>query len=220
MNYSFCERLMWAAMAPAAFRYLEDCEPGWDISALKRSTKQVYRQMVARTPDIGPVTKNMLRVCLAGGMLWLSIYKAAEGKMSEECFGGMVDASIRSPLIVAGFKRKGKTAFTLEAQQKRAANAASPDADQNRFQWNADFIFGRDLEEFTVRYTQCGLCALGRQEGLLHLVPYLCVLDTMSIEWMGGSLYRTQTLATGGDCCDFYVCKKGSHWDKQLEGKQ
>lgn len=24
--------------------------------------------------------------------------------------------------------------------------------------------------------------------------------------------HRTQTLADGKECCDFYICKKGSHW--------
>jgi hypothetical protein len=33
------------------------------------------------------------------------------------------------------------------------------------------------------------------------------------VDMMGGVLHRTKTLATGGDCCDFYVCKKGSKWD-------
>ncbi|MBO5146434.1 MAG: L-2-amino-thiazoline-4-carboxylic acid hydrolase [Lachnospiraceae bacterium] len=49
---------------------------------------------------------------------------------------------------------------------------------------------------------------------LSRLVPYLCVLDTLTIDWMGGVLHRTKTLATGGDCCDFYLCKKGSKWDE------
>lgn len=32
---------------------------------------------------------------------------------------------------------------------------------------------------------------------------------------MGGRLYRTKTLASGGDCCDFYICKKDSRWDME-----
>ena len=40
MTYTYCERLMWAAIAPAAFRYLARQELGWDISALKQLSKQ------------------------------------------------------------------------------------------------------------------------------------------------------------------------------------
>lgn len=194
MNYTYCERLMWVAIAPAAFRYLARQELGWDISALKQLSKQIYRQMVSRTPDIGSMMENPLRVCLTGGILWLSIYKAAEEKMSEKCFEGMVSASMRSPLVVTAFRGKAKTAFTLKAQYKRAATASLADADRNPFQWNAEVIFGRDAEEYTILYHQCGLCALGRQEGLPHLVPYLCALDTMSVDWMGGRLYRNPIL--------------------------
>ena len=152
MNYTYCERLMWVAIAPAAFRYLARQELGWDISALKQLSKQIYRQMVSRTPDIGSMMENPLRVCLTGGILWLSIYKAAEEKMSEKCFEGMVSASMRSPLVVTAFRGKAKTAFTLKAQYKRAATASLADADRNPFQWNAEVIFGRmqrNIRSFT-----------------------------------------------------------------------
>ena len=141
-----CHRSCRIAIAPAAFRYLARQELGWDISALKQLSKQIYRQMVSRTPDIGSMMENPLRVCLTGGILWLSIYKAAEEKMSEKCFEGMVSASMRSPLVVTAFRGKAKTAFTLKAQYKRAATASLADADRNPFQWNAEVIFGRDAE--------------------------------------------------------------------------
>lgn len=73
----------------AAFRYLAEQESDWDISALKRKSKQIYRQMVSRTPEIGSMLKNPLRVCMTGGMLWLSIFEAAERRMSEKRFEGM-----------------------------------------------------------------------------------------------------------------------------------
>ena len=187
---------------------------------MKRRSKQVYRQIVSRTPDIGSMTKNPLRVCMTGGMLWLSVFEAAEGRMSEEHFEGMVNASMKAPLVQKSYHNKAKIAFTLKAQKKRMAFAARTDAAENPFQWDAEIILGRDAEEYTILYHQCGLCALGRQEGLSHLVPYMCALDTMSIDWMGGVLYRTKTLATGGDCCDFYICKKDSRWDKERQAKR
>lgn len=73
MTYSYCETAMWHIIMPTAFRYLAEAEPTWNIPALKRKTKQIYRQMVSRTPDIGSMLKNPLRICLTGGMLWLSV---------------------------------------------------------------------------------------------------------------------------------------------------
>lgn len=220
MTYTCCETVMWHMMMPAAFRYLSQTEPDWDIPALKRKSKQMYRQMVSRTPDIGSMTKNPLRVCMTAGMLWLSAYEAAEGRMSEKRFEGMVDASMKAPLVQRSFRGKSKTAFTAKAQRRRAEVAAKTDAANNPYQWDAEVTLGRDAEEYTILYRQCGLCALGRQEGLSHLVPYMCALDTMSIDWMGGMLYRTETLAIGGKCCDFYICKKDSKWDKEYQKKE
>lgn len=216
MKYTYCEALIWYAMAPAMFRYLERKEPAWHIAALKKETKRIYKEMAARTPDIGSLKENFLRICLSGGMLWLSAYEAAEGKMSEECFAGLVEASVEAPLVKKSFEGKAKTAFTLEAQQKRAANAVKGNAlSDSPFNWNTEVILGRDTDEYTINYHRCGLCALGKQEGLLHLVPYMCMIDIKSVEWMGGALYRTKTLARGGDCCDFYICRKDSKWDRQ-----
>ena len=183
---------------------------------MKKKAKAIYRQIVARTPGIGGLTGNSLHICLVAGMIWLSIYEAAEGKMGEECFGNLVVAGMESPMVKASFTGKAKTAFTRTAQQKRAAKAVRDNAAPGGpFNWQAEIILGRDTEEYTIRYRQCGLCALGRQEGLPHLVPYLCALDTLSIDWMGGALYRTKTLSADGDCCDFYICKKDSKWDRE-----
>ena len=214
MKYTYCERFMWHIIAPASLRFLS--EQGWDVSKLKKKAKAIYRQIAARTPGIGGLTGNSLHICLVAGMIWLSIYEAAEGKMGEECFGNLVVAGMESPMVKASFTGKAKTAFTWTAQQKRAAKAVRDNAAPGGpFNWQAEVILGRDAEEYTILYHQCGLCALGRQEGLPQLVPYLCALDTLSIDWMGGKLYRTKTLASGGDCCDFCICKKGSKWDRE-----
>ena len=48
-----------------------------------------------------------------------------------------------------------------------------------------------------------------------ELIPYMCAMDFISVDLMGGVLYRTGTLAEGAEKCDFYVCKKDSKWDKE-----
>ena len=99
MNYTFCETLMWHAITPTMFRWLKRREPDWDIAALKRKAKHIYREMAVRTPEIGSLKENSIRVCLSSGMIWLSAYEAAAGKMTEECFAEMVRASMEAPLI-------------------------------------------------------------------------------------------------------------------------
>lgn len=126
MKYTYCEALMWHALSPGMFRWLRAQRPDWDIYALKRRTKRIYREMAARTPDIGSLSRNSLRMCLSGGMAWLSAYEAAGGRMDEECCAGMVRASMESPLIKGAFQRK--ELFTPEAQRRRAESATRGNA--------------------------------------------------------------------------------------------
>ena len=86
--------------------------------------------------------------------------------------------------------------------------------------WNMEVIPGRDTEEITIIDRRCGLCELARREGCGELVPHMCQCDFISVEYMGGRLFRTGTLAEGGSCCDFYICKKGSHWDRARQAAQ
>ena len=76
-------------------------------------------------------------------------------------------------------RRRKQFLFGFSAAILLAAVAAQMDAASNPFQWDAEVILGWDAEEYTILYHQCGLCALGRQEGLSYPVPYMCALDTM-----------------------------------------
>ncbi|ERJ84749.1 hypothetical protein HMPREF1987_00334 [Peptostreptococcaceae bacterium oral taxon 113 str. W5053] len=213
MRNSLCEKIIWAVLSPTIFQFIKQYWKDIDIKNVKRISKNNYKDMIKRTPDIGSLRKNPLRVCLTSGILWLSIYGAMEGKMSQEDFGKMVSATLNAPLLKKNFEKQN--AFDIKAQKKRAerhriANLAS----DSEFNWNAELISGRDEDEYTIIFHQCGLCALGRQEHHEELVPYMCKMDFALTELKGGVLKRMGTIASGADCCDFYICKKGSKWDK------
>ena len=213
MKNSLCEKIMWYALSPTIFQFIKQYWKDIDIKNVKRISKNNYKDMIQRTPDIGSLRKNPLRVCLTSGILWLSIYDAMEGKMNQEQFGEMVSATIEAPMLKKNFQKQ--KAFDIKTQKKKIeknkiANAAS----DSEFNWNTELILGRDENEYTVIYHRCGLCALGKQEHHEELIPYMCKMDYETIAMMGGVLKRKGTIATGADCCDFYICKKGSKWDK------
>lgn len=213
MRNSLCEKIIWNALSPAIFKFIEQHWKDIDIKRIKKLSKDNYNDMIKRTPDIGGFIKNPLRVPLAGGMLWLSVYDAMEGKMSREEFGGMVSATIEAPMIKKNFQKQNP--FDIKAQKKKIEkNKIANSASNSEFNWNTELVLGRDENEYTVIYHQCGLCALGRQEHHEELIPYMCKMDYETIDRMGGILKRNGTIASGAECCDFYVCKKGSKWDK------
>ena len=213
MKNSLCEKIMWYVLSPTIFQFIKQYWKDIDIKNVKRISKKNYKDMIKRTPDIGSLRKNPLRVCLTSGILWLSIYEAMEGKMNQEQFGEMVSATMEAPILKKNFQKQ--KAFDIKTQKKKIeknkiANAVS----DSEFNWNTELILGRDENEYTVIYHRCGLCALGKQENHEELIPYMCKMDYETIAMMGGVLKRKGTIATGADCCDFYVCKKGSKWDK------
>ena len=213
MKNSLCEKIMWYVLSPTIFQFIKQYWKDIDIKNVKRISKKNYKDMIKRTPDIGSLRKNPLRMCLTSGILWLSIYEAMEGKMDQEQFGEMVIATMEAPILKKNFQKQ--KAFDIKPQKKKIeknkiANAVS----DSEFNWNTELILGRDENEYTVIYHRCGLCALGKQEHHEELIPYMCKMDYETIAMMGGVLKRKGTIATGADCCDFYICKKGSKWDK------
>ena len=131
----------------------------WDIKLLKNNAKKRYKQIVTELPDIGSLTQNSLRIYLSGGALWLSFYETCEEKITEEEFGEMVKSAMESPLIVKEFKAKNP--FTKKAQIKKEKSVNRDNqASNSKFNWKTEFIKGRDEEEYTIIYKQCGLCNL------------------------------------------------------------
>ncbi len=213
MNNTICEKLMWAAMNGTILKFLAAELPEWDMPSLKAKFKKQYRKIRSEVDDIGRITKNPLRICLAGGVIWLAAYEACEGKMDEGMFSRMITDTMKSPLFKKAFGAKDP--FVAEKQQKKVVSFKTANAiSDSEYNWHTDYAPGRDETEYFCTYRKCGLCTLGRKYGHPELIPYMCQMDYISVDMMGAILYRTQTLATGGDCCDFHVVKKGSKWEE------
>lgn len=69
--------------------------------------------------------------------------------------------------------------------------------------WVFDFIPGDGTFDFGVDYTECGICKYFQAQGAAEFTPYMCLLDGPVSQAMNTGLVRTQTLARGGQRCDF-----------------
>ena len=63
-----------------------------------------------------------------------------------------------------------------------------------------DFAFGVD-------YTECGIVKYLAREGAPELAPYLCWLDYPQFAAMHLRLDRSETIAQGGQKCDFRLSR-------------
>ena len=85
------------------------------------------------------------------------------------------------------------------------------------YNWQAHYKQGKVDEEFTLYYTRCGLCQLARERGHLDLLPVMCLTDYIMFEAMGVILHRDKALASGDDCCHYYMTKPGSGAEKRWQ---
>ena len=213
MKNTICEKIMWLAMKGTILKFLSAELANSDVKAIERDFKQQYKRMLAEVDDIGPLTQNPLRICLTGGLIWMAAFEACAGKMDEDMFSRMVTHTVYSPLFQMAFGAKDP--FVTEKQQKKVVTfQTANNISESEYNWYTDYMPGRDETEYFCTYRKCGLCTLGKKYGHPELIPYMCQMDYISIDMMGATLYRTQTLATGGDCCDFHVVKKGSKWNE------
>ena len=57
MKNTICEKLMWSAMTPAIFKYIAANCKNTDTFRVKKKSRKNFKDMLARTPDIGGFTK-------------------------------------------------------------------------------------------------------------------------------------------------------------------
>lgn len=55
------------------------------------------------------------------------------------------------------------------------------------------------------RITRCPICAYAERLGVRELMPLFCELDEVMIQLWHGILHRKQTLANGGEYCDYFI---------------
>ena len=217
MKYTLTDRLMWHFMQGTCYKVLRVECPEWDYHQLRKAAKNRFREILTSTPSIGSYRENSLKKNLVGGMVWFAIYETAKERygihMSLPLYEKMCRASISMPMMLRMARMaKPFTRKFLESMMKRSERENSIDSPYN---WQAHYQLGKVDEEFTLSYTRCGLCELARKRGHLDILPAMCKTDYITFEAMGAILHRNKTLASGDDCCLYYMTKPGSEAEQR-----
>ena len=210
---------MWHFMQGRCFKVLREECPEWDICQLRKEAKKRYREIVDATPSIGSYRDNSLKKNLTGGMVWIAIYETAKErygeKMSIALYEKMCRYSIANPMMLK-MARLSKP-FTRKFQERIMRRSEHENRIDSPYNWQAHYKLGKVDEEFTLYYTRCGLCQLARERGHLDILPAMCLTDYIMFEAMGVILHRDKTLASGDDCCHYYMTKPGSGAEKRWQ---
>jgi hypothetical protein len=77
--------------------------------------------------------------------------------------------------------------------------------------WVYEFIEGNEEFDFGTYFTECGIQKLYHKYDADEFTPYLCAMDILMSEYGNLGLHRTETLAEGGNMCNFqYKAGRGT----------
>ena len=154
--------------------------------------------------------------------------------MVYECYRKMITLYGGGNVSTCGFSSGGALALGIAAHnnaqpeplpQPRHIVAVSPgevpwnDAEKARMQalnkrdvsidyptsFKVDFV-GQPYEGACYyRITRCPICIYAEKLGVSELMPLFCELDEVMITLQHGVLHRKQTLANGGEYCDYFI---------------
>jgi hypothetical protein len=199
-------------------RYLGRRYP--DAPGLFEEALHECRNVIAALPDIGG-DENPLTMALVGSAIGLGWYRVLKAR-------GV-------PLEEAGKDIYGIFAILMPSMSLHAEPDISPEeitetkefCDRTARQeypdnFVVDFVEGDDTCEYGMNIRECAVIKVFDRYGARELVPFICLLDRLIFSARGVGLVRTQTLASGGTCCDFRICSqpgialRESHSDRTL----
>ena len=187
-------------------KVLEDRYDKAYASEIIRKSKKVYRELVENMDDIGEDNPMAYNEMFA--LAFVAPYIASEKKIPPETIQEMMRRSLYTfkwffSLINLNTKR-GKEAnkknilkyYKWYTEEKEKLYPTS---------FKVDFV-GEPYEGACYyRITRCPICAYTKKLGVDELMPLFCELDELMISLQHGVLHRKETIAKGGDYCDYFI---------------
>ena len=176
-----------------------------EAASLIQKTDVVYRDMLNRAYDIGkdnPMASNLYE-----GLLFFALWEAADGKISVDDLREITRAVMQFPAmkLVGLFVNANRSGLEkLEKRMHKNAEWLEVHPQYKGVSWDFNFDKTKHSEGFYYHFTRCPLNDFARREGYIEVLPVMCEIDLLSAELMHAKLIRKQTLASGGDCCDYW----------------
>ena len=175
-------------------------------SEIIRKSKKIYRKLIEEADDIGKDNPMAYNEMFA--LAFIAPYIASEKNIPPEAIQEMMRQSLYSvkwyfSLVNLNTKR-GKEAnkkiilkyYKWYTEEKEKLYPTS---------YKVDFE-GQPYEGACYyRITRCPICAYTKNLGVDELMPLLCELDELMISLQHGVLHRKETIAKGGDYCDYFI---------------
>ncbi len=179
---------------------------GQYAAELLRRSRTTYRRLVEQADDIGrgnPMAYNELFA-----LVFVAPYVASEKKLPPETVQEMMRRTLY--YMKWFFDRTDLNTEKGKAENQRSvvkyARWYTPEREKKYpTSFRVDFE-GKPYEGACYyRITRCPICIYTERLGVRELMPLFCELDHVMVALQHGVLHRKQTIAAGGDCCDYYI---------------
>lgn len=176
-----------------------------ETASLLQKADAIYRDMLNRADDIGkdnPMSSNMYE-----GLIFFAIWEVADGKISIDDLREITHEVMGFPLMkaVGIFVNANKSGLArLEKKMHKNAEWLEVHPQYKGVSWDFNFDKTKHSEGFYYHFTRCPLNDFARREGYLEVLPVMCEIDLISASLMHAKLIRRQTLASGGEMCDYW----------------
>lgn len=181
--------------------------PPDEVTRIIQQTREEFRRLLPRLPDIGgrqnPLTENLL----ASAWFLALAQPLRQRNWSDDQIGDLIYRIAEvwvasSPRWVAWLQGKLARTPLVKFLLKRVSRQSQ----QRRYA--ADFVVqfvegnGRNFD-FGLDFTECGICKLFQAEGAAGLAKHMCRIDYLTTSFRGIQLIRNGTIANGASKCDF-----------------
>lgn len=173
---------------------------------IMKQSRQVYRQLVEQADDIGddnPMAYNELFA-----LAFVAPYIASGKKTPPETVQEMMRRSLyhirwyfaKTDLNTARGKAENKKSIAKYVRWYTPEKAR-----QYPTSFQVDFV-GQPYEGACYyRITRRPICNYAESLGVQELMPLFCELDKVMITLQHSVLHRRQTIAAGGEYCDYFI---------------
>lgn len=173
---------------------------------IMKQSKKVYRKLVKRAPDLGvgnPMAYNELFA-----LAFVAPYIASGKKIPPETVQEMMRRALYH--VKWFFTRTDLNTDKGKAENKKSVMQYmkwyTPEKEtQYPTSFKVDLVGQPYKEACYYRITRCPICQYCKKLGVEELMPLLCDLDHVMIHLQHGVLYREQTIAAGGEYCDYFI---------------
>ncbi|MFP5239888.1 MAG: L-2-amino-thiazoline-4-carboxylic acid hydrolase [Acidobacteriota bacterium] len=190
--------------------------------SVARDALEAFAPMIGAMPEIGgEANRNQPYIVYAGWLAAISKAMKAHGLTAADAGRLYYDLCLEGLRATppAALKAAGEAFFSPEGYAVTVAWAQWTHLRTYPEDWVAT-VWRGDGQDYDIglNYSECGALKFFRSQGEEDVAPYFCINDFPRSSLQGTGLSRGDTLAQGGEACDFRYKKRRAvtqSWDSE-----